>query len=89
MVKAIAQAVEVEISFADTSPATQPRSVQPLGLVLAAGSWFVAALAAAGPAFVCIDALRGLRITRRPFERPPNFDLATAWRSRTTPPGKR
>ena len=29
--------------------------------------------------FVCIDALRGLRITRRAFARPPDFELAAAW----------
>ncbi|MEA3183999.1 MAG: hypothetical protein QOJ74_476 [Ilumatobacteraceae bacterium] len=81
LVKAIDQCVAIEISFIEGS--LSPRSVQPLGVVLVAGSWFVAALEPSGPEFVCIDTLRGLRITRRSFERPADFDLAAAWTSRS------
>ncbi len=76
LAKAIAQAVEVEISFVDDTP----RSMRPLGIVLAAGTWYLAVLTETGPHFVGIDDLRGLRITRRHFDRPPGFDLAATWR---------
>jgi predicted DNA-binding transcriptional regulator YafY len=80
LAKAVAQAVEVEVSFANDAP----RPLQPLGIVLAAGSWHLAVLGDAGARFVRIDDLRGLRVTRRTFERPADFELAAAWRvSRT------
>ncbi|MGZ6987184.1 MAG: helix-turn-helix transcriptional regulator [Ilumatobacteraceae bacterium] len=73
---AIARTVEVEISLADQPPI----AVRPLGVVLDAGSWQLVALTDTGPAVVCIDALRGLRITRTEFARPAGFDLAAWWR---------
>ena len=80
LAKAIAQAVEVEISFADD----RRRSVRPLGVVLEAGTWHLAVLSDSGPEFVAIDDLRGLRITGRTFERPPGFDLEAVWREQPT-----
>jgi predicted DNA-binding transcriptional regulator YafY len=75
LVRAIDQAVEVEVSFTDGAP----HSMRPLGVVLEAGSWHLAILGDTGPRFVCIDDLRGLRITRRTFERPGDFELAATW----------
>jgi predicted DNA-binding transcriptional regulator YafY len=83
LVKAIAHGVEVEISLADASFPAPPHAVKPLGVVLSAGSWFVAVLAEPGCEFVCVDDLRGLRLTRRTFQRAADFDLATAWSSRS------
>jgi predicted DNA-binding transcriptional regulator YafY len=80
LAKAIELAVEVEVSFADETPCL----LQPLGIVLGAGSWHLAVLGDAGPLFVCIDDLRGLRVTRRTFERPADFELAPAWRASRT-----
>jgi predicted DNA-binding transcriptional regulator YafY len=76
LAKAIEQTVEVEISFADETP----QSMRPLGVVLAAGSWHLAVLGVSRCEFVCIDDLRGLRLTRRTFDRPVDFDLAAEWK---------
>ena len=77
LARAIAQRTEVEISFAGATV----RSMRPLGVVLEAGAWHLAVLCDTGHEFVDIADLRGLRITRRTFERPPGFDLAAAWRN--------
>lgn len=74
---AIEQAVEVEVSLGDD----QPCPMRPLGVVLETGSWLLVTLSDTGPELVCIDDLRGLRITRRTFARPVDFDLAEeVWR---------
>ena len=78
LAKAIARVVEVEISLADQAPIT----MRPLGVVLEAGSWQLVVLSDAGPEIVCIDALRGLRITTMGFARPAGFELPRWWRTR-------
>jgi predicted DNA-binding transcriptional regulator YafY len=83
LTSAVEQAVEVEVSLAHDAP----RSMRPLGVVLEAGSWLLVVLADSGPEFVCIDDLRGLRITRRTFTRPAHFDLAEAWRQHVASSG--
>ena len=74
---AIEHGVEVEISLGDDSPSP----VRPMGVVLEAGSWFLIALSDGGTELVCIDDLRGLRLTRRTFARPHDFDLSDTWRN--------
>ena len=81
LAKAIEQSVEVEVSFADDTRC----AVRPLGVVLAIGSWHLAVLDEHGPRFLCIDDLRGLRLTRRTFARPAGFDLSVAWTSGSAP----
>ncbi len=80
LARAIEQTLEVDVSFADDAPC----SLQPLGIVLAAGSWYLAVAGADGPRFVCVDHLRGLRVTRRTFERSGDFELAAAWKASRT-----
>ena len=80
LARAIGQRTAVEIAFADDTL----RSMRPLGVVLEAGAWHLAVLGATGCEFVDLAELRGLRITRRTFERPPGFDLAAAWRDQPT-----
>jgi predicted DNA-binding transcriptional regulator YafY len=84
LTKAIEQVVEIEVSFSNDTA----QSLLPLGIVLWAGSWNLAVLHGAGARFVCIDDLRGLRITRRSFERPMGFELAAAWASRSDGAGQ-
>jgi pSer/pThr/pTyr-binding forkhead associated (FHA) protein len=55
--------------------------VRPLGLVLKAGSWYLVHDGATAAEALCIDELRAIRITNRPFAAPPDFDLAEFWRS--------
>ncbi len=75
LAKAIERTVEVEISLADQPP----MAMRPLVVVLEAGSWQLIVLSDAGPEIVCIDSLRGLRITRTAFTRPAGFDPGRWW----------
>jgi predicted DNA-binding transcriptional regulator YafY len=72
---AIGDGVEVEISLGDDAPSP----VRPMGVVLEAGSWFLVVLSDGGIESVCIDDLRGLRLTRRSFARASDFDLLDTW----------
>jgi len=56
-------------------------TVQPLGLVLKAGSWYLVSAAEETIEVVCIDDLRATRLTNRRFPPPPGFDLAQFWKS--------
>ncbi len=76
---AVERSTEVEISLGDGPP----RPVRPLGVVLDAGSWLLVVSSDHGPQLVCIDDLRGLRLTRRTFTRPDDFDLTGTWRRLT------
>lgn len=54
--------------------------VRPLGLVLKAGTWHLVHLEAAeAPAVLSLGSLRSTRLTKRPFDRPADFDLAHWW----------
>ena len=52
--------------------------VEPLGLVLKAGSWHLVIVGAERPRVVCIDDLRATRLTAQRFS-PPSFSLADVW----------
>ncbi len=67
----------VELSLGHGRPVT----VEPLGLVLKAGSWQLVCSrpAAPGPEVLELDELRGTRITAQRFDRPPGFVLNTWW----------
>ena len=54
-------------------------TVQPLGLVLKAGSWNLVVLGDAAVDVVALDDLRATRLTNQRFTPPPGFDLARFW----------
>jgi predicted DNA-binding transcriptional regulator YafY len=56
-----------------------PVTVEPLGLVLKAGSWHLVAGDDEKISVICLDELRGTRLTRQRFEPPQNFSLASFW----------
>jgi hypothetical protein len=51
----------------------------PLGLILNAGRWWLAAAVDEVVALRSLTGLTGTRITRQQFDRPPSFDLTAAW----------
>jgi len=61
------------------------RELEPLGLVLKAGAWYMAARRGPGepPRTYRLAAIRGLVPTGRRFRRPRRFDLAAYWREST------
>lgn len=64
----------MELSFEDDRPVT----VEPLGLVLKAGSWYLVAGGRPAPV-LCLDRLRATRLTTQRFEPPPEFSLGRFW----------
>jgi predicted DNA-binding transcriptional regulator YafY len=74
LLHSIRQRRQIELAFADAPPAT----VQPLGLVLKAGSWHLVVVDAA-VTVIGIDTLRATRLTSRRFHPPAGFDLAEFW----------
>jgi predicted DNA-binding transcriptional regulator YafY len=64
--------VEVELRFGDDATVR----VQPAGLVLHRGTWWLVCLDGV-PRH--LDGLTGTRLTQRRFVRPANFNLAAAW----------
>jgi predicted DNA-binding transcriptional regulator YafY len=65
----------VELHFAGRSPAT----VEPLGLVLKAGSWYLVVRRGAAAGVLCLDELRATRLTTQGVDVPPGFSLADFW----------
>jgi predicted DNA-binding transcriptional regulator YafY len=55
------------------------RSVDPLGLVLKAGVWYLAARSGAGMRTYRLSGILALAVSEERFERPPAFDLAAWW----------
>ena len=64
---------------------TKDRTIQPLGLVLKAGIWYVAALADAGkpPRTYRLSNIQKLTVQPGTFRYPRKFDLATFWQAAT------
>jgi predicted DNA-binding transcriptional regulator YafY len=55
-------------------------AVEPLGLVLKAGTWHLVVTGVGGPEVVPLDDLRATRLTNRHFDPPAGFDLGAFWR---------
>ena len=65
----------VELHLAHGSPLT----VEPLGLVLKAGSWLVVVTGAESEGVICLDDLLATRLTTQRFEPPPTFSVSAFW----------
>lgn len=55
------------------------RELEPLGLVLKAGVWYVVAAVKAQPRTYRVSNIRRLEVLETKFQRPPRFDLARFW----------
>jgi len=55
------------------------RRARPLGLIVKAGIWYLAALTEAGMRVYRVSRLRTVAVTKQRFERPRGFDLAGFW----------
>ncbi len=65
----------VELHLADEPPIT----VEPLGLVLKAGSWHLVVVGSGSERVICLDNLRATRLTAQQFEPPPAFAIDAFW----------
>jgi predicted DNA-binding transcriptional regulator YafY len=76
LARSIHQRRAVELTVAQGSSLT----MQPLGLVLKAGSWYLIVAGSPDIGVVCIDQLRATRLTNQRFTPPSDFSLAESWR---------
>jgi predicted DNA-binding transcriptional regulator YafY len=81
LARSIQQHRMVELALTDQPMIT----VQPIGLVLKAGSWHLICHNESNIEVVCIDELRATRLTSHRFAPPENFDLARIWRASPEP----
>jgi predicted DNA-binding transcriptional regulator YafY len=56
-----------------------PVTLEPLGLVLKAGSWYLVTGDHGSTSVICLDELRATRLTRQRFEPPSGFSLSGYW----------
>ncbi|GLY82228.1 helix-turn-helix transcriptional regulator [Actinoallomurus iriomotensis] len=63
------------------APTPITRTIEPLGLVLKAGNWYLIARSDGGDRTYRVDRVRELETLDEVFERPADFDLAAFWRA--------
>ncbi|WP_329259750.1 YafY family transcriptional regulator [Actinoallomurus sp. NBC_01490] len=61
------------------APTPVTRTIEPLGLVLKAGNWYLIARSEGGDRTYRVDRIRELEILDEVFERPAGFDLSAFW----------
>lgn len=76
--EAVWESQRVEIGY-DRGDKTVERVLEPLGLVLKAGVWYLVARADGEPRTYRVSRVARVRPTDERFERPPGFDLAAFW----------
>ncbi len=62
---------------------TVTRELDPLGLVLKAGTWYLVAAADSKPRTYRVSNIKSLQVLDTPARRPPRFDLARHWSAAT------
>jgi len=65
-------------------PKTVRRTIDPLGLVLKAGAWYLVARRSVGMRVYRVSRFVSARVRDEGFERPPGFDLASFWEEWST-----
>ncbi len=73
----------IDVRYERANRAVGNRRLEPLGLVLKAGTWYLVAVAAEddgrGPRTYRVSRVEAAAVRDEPFERPPGFDLEVFW----------
>lgn len=78
--QAVFEGIQVELGYGAPGREPTERRVHPLGLVTKAGIWYLVALTGRGRRTFRVSRVTSVEATGEPIERPPDFDLAAAWR---------
>lgn len=73
---------QIAVTYASWTKVTD-RILEPLGLVLKSGLWYMVAQSDGQPRTYRLEAIRALSVSGTPFDRPKGFDLATYWAEST------
>ncbi|MFK7917460.1 MAG: helix-turn-helix transcriptional regulator [Ilumatobacter sp.] len=74
---------KVLLTYATPRKGVSVRTIDPLGLVVKQGNWYLLAMTEAGQRSFRVDRIEGLSPVGERFELPADFDLAAAWESTT------
>jgi predicted DNA-binding transcriptional regulator YafY len=77
---AVIEAVQLELGYTRADGQISLRVVHPLGLVVKNRVWYLIAQTEAGQRTFRVSRVQSAVSTGAPVERPPDFDLASAWR---------
>jgi len=77
---ALAIGEQVVIEYADREGRATTRTIHPLGLAMKGTVWYLVAGTQAGQRTFRVSRVRSVESTGEPAERPPDFDLDTAWK---------
>ncbi|MFG1604356.1 helix-turn-helix transcriptional regulator [Actinoplanes sp. NPDC049265] len=78
---AVIRGVQVRLGYVDRAGIETERTVQPLGIVAKAPSWYLVSGTEAGRRTFRIDRVSVVDPTGDPVHRPDDFDLAESWRA--------
>lgn len=81
---AVIAGAQIVLGYVGRDGATSTRTIHPLGLATKAGSWYLVAHTDAGQRTFRVDRIQSVEVTDAPVERPPDFELADAWKLITT-----
>jgi predicted DNA-binding transcriptional regulator YafY len=79
--QAVVDGLQVRIGYSDRRRQQTDRTVHPLGLVEKSSVWYLVAGTEAGMRTFRLSRIQWVDVTGEPVERPPDFDLATAWQA--------
>jgi predicted DNA-binding transcriptional regulator YafY len=79
--RAVVEAVQIRLGYADRTRSETQRVVHPLGLVEKDGVWYLIGDTANGLRTFRVNRVRSVEATGDPVVRPAGFDLAAAWES--------
>jgi predicted DNA-binding transcriptional regulator YafY len=79
--QAVVDGLQVRIGYSDRRRQQTDRTVHPLGLVEKGSVWYLVAGTEAGLRTFRLSRIQWVEVTGEPVERPPDFDLATAWQA--------
>ena len=79
--QAVVDGLQVRIGYSDRRRQQTDRTVHPLGLVEKGSVWYLVAGTQAGMRTFRLSRIQWVEVTGEPVERPPDFDLATAWQA--------
>jgi predicted DNA-binding transcriptional regulator YafY len=79
--QAVVDGRQARIGYSDRRRQETDRTVHPLGLVEKGSVWYLVAGTEAGMRTFRLSRIRSVEVTDEQVDRPPDFDLATAWQA--------
>jgi predicted DNA-binding transcriptional regulator YafY len=79
--QAVVDGLQVRLGYSDRRRQQTDRTVHPLGLVEKSSVWYLVAGTETGMRTFRLSRIQSVEVTDEPVDRPPDFELATAWQA--------